>query len=142
MSEPIKMMTLEELKECVAKFHTVENAGMVEEAWSFAQKMHEGQTRKSGEPYFNHPIAVATNLAQLMMDGATIAAGLLHDCVEDCKDCTLETIQQKFGAEVAALVDGVTKLNRLDFTYREEQQAESLRKMILAMSKDIRVVVI
>jgi len=77
-----------------------------------------------------------------MMDGATIAAGLLHDCVEDCDDLSVEALQKEFGVEVAQLVDGVTKLSRLDFTTREEQQAESLRKMILAMSKDIRVVLI
>ena len=142
MSGTIRVMTLEELKACVTKYHTPENAAMVETAWHFAEAAHEGQKRKSGEPYFVHPAAVATTLAEQMMDGATIAAGLLHDCIEDCPDCTLDMLRERFGEEVASLVDGVTKLNRLDFTTREEQQAESLRKMILAMSRDIRVVVI
>ena len=142
MTEDNRSMTLEELKACVTKYHTAENAELVERAWHFAEKAHEGQTRKSGEQYFIHPVKVATTLANLMMDGATIAAGLMHDCVEDCESVTLEMIQTEFGAEVAQLVDGVTKLSRLDFVSREEQQAESLRKMILAMSKDIRVVLI
>ena len=142
MSDKARIMTLEELKKCMERFHTGDNAELVERAWHFAQEAHKDQKRKSGEPYFVHPAAVASTLAELMMDGATIAAGLLHDCVEDCEGCTLEVIQQNFGPEVAQLVDGVTKLTRLDFTSREEQQAESLRKMILAMSKDIRVVLI
>ncbi|GHU82361.1 (p)ppGpp synthetase [Clostridia bacterium] len=142
MSEAMRAMTLPELMECVQKYHTPENAALVERAWHYARSKHEGQLRKSGEPYFIHPVAVASTLAEFMMDGATIAAGLLHDVVEDCADVTLEAVQKEFGAEVAQLVDGVTKLTRLDFTTREEQQAESLRKMILAMSKDIRVVLI
>ena len=142
MSRKPHVMTLQELKECVLKYHTAENAELAERAWHYAEKAHAGQKRKSGEPYFTHPIAVASTLAELMMDGATIAAGLLHDCVEDCDDLSVEALQKEFGVEVAQLVDGVTKLSRLDFTTREEQQAESLRKMILAMSKDIRVVLI
>ena len=110
MTEDNRSMTLEELKACVTKYHTPENAELVERAWHFAEKAHEGQKRKSGEPYFIHPVRVATTLADLMMDGATIAAGLMHDCVEDCENVTLEMIQNEFGAEVAQLVDGVTKL--------------------------------
>ena len=101
-----------------------------------------GRIRKSGEPYFSHPCLVASILTDLMIDPPTIAAGLLHDTVEDCEGITLDTIRAEFGDEVAELVDGVTKLNKLDFANREEAQAESLRKMILAMSKDIRVVLI
>lgn len=142
MSNEPRIMTLPELKATVEKYHTPENAGMVEKAWHFAEKMHKGQLRKSGKPYFTHPAAVASTLATFMMDGATIAAGLLHDAIEDCEACTFETLQAQFGTEVAQLVDGVTKLTKLDFSSREEQQAESLRKMILAMSKDIRVVLI
>ncbi len=142
MSKDIPTMNLKELKACVGKYHPADNVALVERAWHYAEKLHAGQRRKSGEPYFIHPVAVATTLATLMMDGATIAAGLLHDTIEDIDSCTRETLQKEFGAEVAQLVDGVTKLERLDFTSREEQQAESLRKMILAMSKDIRVVLI
>ena len=142
MSRNIPIMTLEELKVCVGKYHTPENVALVERAWHFSEEAHVGQLRKSGEPYFTHPVAVASTLASLMMDGATIAAGLLHDILEDCEKCTYDMLQKEFSTEVAQLVDGVTKLTRLDFTSREEQQAESLRKMILAMSKDIRVVLI
>ena len=142
MSRTVRVMTLEELKACVEKYHTPENAALVERAWYFSKEAHEGQLRRSGEPYFVHPMAVASTLAELMMDGATIAAGLLHDILEDCQTCTYEALQKAFSIEVAQLVDGVTKLTRLDFITREEQQAESLRKMILAMSKDIRVVLI
>lgn len=142
MSRKHHIMNLGELKAAVRKYHTPENVELVERAWHYAKKVHEGQLRKSGESYFTHPQAVASTLAELMMDGATIAAGLLHDVLEDCEDITEDILQKEFDQEVAQLVDGVTKLTRLDFTSREEQQAESLRKMILAMSKDIRVVLI
>ena len=126
----------------MSKYHPEANLALVEKAYYFAEKAHEGQMRKSGEPYFIHPVIVSGILARLMLDAPTIAAGLLHDTVEDCEDVTLEVIEKEFGQEVALLVDGVTKLKRLDFTSRVEQQAESIRKMILAMSKDIRVVLI
>ena len=134
--------SLEELIQIVVKYHPDADVAMVEKAYHFAQKAHEGQMRKSGEPYFFHPLTVAGLLARLMLDPPTIAAGLLHDTVEDCEEVTLEAITKEFGQDVALLVDGVTKLKRLDFSSRVEQQAESIRKMILAMSKDIRVVLI
>ena len=133
---------LDELIATLVKYHPEANVELVEKADHFAEKAHAGQLRKSGEPYFVHPLTVAGILAKLMLDAPTIAAGLLHDTVEDCDDVTIEVIEQEFGQEVALLVDGVTKLKRLDFTSRVEQQAESIRKMILAMSKDIRVVLI
>ena len=133
---------LDELIATLVKYHPEANVELVEKAYHFAEKAHAGQLRKSGEPYFVHPLTVAGILAKLMLDAPTIAAGLLHDTVEDCDDVTIEVIEQEFGQEVALLVDGVTKLKRLDFTSRVEQQAESIRKMILAMSKDIRVVLI
>ncbi len=117
----------------IRKYDTGDGYQMVEKAWHFAEKAHEGQVRKSGEPYFIHPCFVASILTDLMIDPPTIAAGLLHDTVEDCEGITLDTIRTEFGEEVAGLVDGVTKLNRLDFANREEAQAESVRKMILAM---------
>ena len=126
----------------VGRYHPVDDPGLIERAYTFAHRAHEGQMRKSGKPYFTHPYRVADILADLMMDAPTIAAGLLHDCVEDCEDIDLALIEKEFGAEVAQLVDGVTKLSRLDLSSREEQQAESLRKMFLAMAKDIRVVLI
>ena len=133
---------LEDLLSAMSKYHPEANLALVEKAYYFAEKAHEGQMRKSGEPYFIHPVIVSGILAKLMLDAPTIAAGLLHDTVEDCEEVTLEVIEKEFGQEVALLVDGVTKLKRLDFTSRVEQQAESIRKMILAMSKDIRVVLI
>ena len=134
--------SLDELIQIVVKYHPDADVEMVRKAYYFAEKAHEGQMRKSGEPYFYHPLTVAGLLARLMLDPPTIAAGLLHDTVEDCEEITLDVVTKEFGQEVALLVDGVTKLKRLDFSSRVEQQAESIRKMILAMSKDIRVVLI
>ena len=135
-------MPLDQMLNRVQKYHPGDGYLLVEKAWKFANKAHAGQFRKSGEPYFSHPWLVASILTDLMIDPPTIAAGLLHDTVEDCEGITLDTIRAEFGDEVADLVDGVTKLNKLDFANREEAQAESLRKMILAMSRDIRVVLI
>ena len=135
-------MPLDTMIARIRKYDSGDGYLMVEKAWHFAEKAHAGQVRKSGEPYFIHPSFVASILTNLMIDPPTIAAGLLHDTVEDCEGITLETLRKEFGDEVAELVDGVTKLNKLDFADREEAQAESVRKMILAMSKDIRVVLI
>ncbi|MGK7878644.1 MAG: bifunctional (p)ppGpp synthetase/guanosine-3',5'-bis(diphosphate) 3'-pyrophosphohydrolase [Crocosphaera sp.] len=110
-------------------------------AFNFAYQLHEGQTRKSGEPYIAHPVAVATILRDLGGDKAMIAAGFLHDVVEDT-DVTVEEIEQRFGQEVALLVEGVTKLSKFNFSNKTEQQAENFRRMFLAMAKDIRVIVV
>ena len=126
----------------VEKYNPGDGAELVKKAYLFAQEAHKDQKRKSGEPYFIHPCFVASILTELMIDPPTIAAGLLHDTVEDCENITLETLRREFGDEVAWLVDGVTKLDKLDFADKEEAQAESLRKMIMAMAKDIRVVLI
>ncbi|NBG88913.1 RelA/SpoT family protein [Isachenkonia alkalipeptolytica] len=114
---------------------------LIIEAYNFAEGAHEGQYRKSGEKYFIHPVEVAKILIELKMDSSTIAAGLLHDVIEDT-DYTYEYISNKFGEEVAMLVEGVTKLTRFSFNSREERQAENLRKMFIAMAKDIRVILI
>ncbi len=114
---------------------------LIDKAYNLAESMHEGQFRKTGEAYIAHPIAVAGILAELGMDSVSIVAGLLHDIVEDT-DITLEEIEKEFGKETAALVDGVTKLGQISFSSMEQQQAENLRKMLLAMSKDIRVMII
>jgi len=135
-------MPLDQMLGRVQKYNPGDGYLLVEKAYRFAEEAHKDQKRKSGEPYFVHPCFVASILTELMIDPPTIAAGLLHDTVEDCENITLDTIRQEFGNEVALLVDGVTKLNKLDFADKEEAQAESLRKMILAMSKDIRVVLI
>lgn len=136
-------LTLEEILARVKKYDPDgKGCDLIERACHFAEKAHEDQRRKSGEPYIVHPMYVASILTELMIDPPTIAASLLHDTVEDCEGVTLQGLQSEFGEEVARLVDGVTKLEKLDFADREERQAESLRKMILAMSKDIRVVLI
>ena len=135
-------MSIDDLIRRIRKFHPEDNMDLVRKAYAFAEKAHAGQVRKSGEPYFSHPCAVAVILTDLMLDGTTIAASLLHDCVEDVEGVTLQTIHDEFGQEVELLVDGVTKLSKLNFASREEAQAETLRKMFLAMAKDIRVVLI
>ena len=110
-------------------------------AYEFANKAHEGQTRSSGEPYIVHPLAVAYILLELGMDTDTICAAMLHDVVEDTPT-TLDEVRKRFGQDVAMLVDGVTKLNKVPMFNKEEQQAENVRKMMLAMSQDIRVIII
>lgn len=114
---------------------------MLDKAYAMAKKAHEGQLRESGEPYISHPIEVANILADLELDCTTIIAGLLHDTVEDT-NCTSDEIKDLFGEDTAALVDGVTKLDKIPYTTKEEQQAENLRKMFMAMAKDIRVILI
>jgi guanosine-3',5'-bis(diphosphate) 3'-pyrophosphohydrolase len=119
----------------------LDDLSIVKKAYDFSLKYHEGQTRASGEPYLVHPLEVAIVLADMKMDPVAIAAGLLHDSVEDTS-VTIVEIQKEFGEQVAHIVEGVTKISRIDFATREEQQAENLRKMMLAMVDDIRVVLI
>jgi len=114
---------------------------LIRKAYEFSQKHHAGQTRASGEPYLAHPLEVALVLAEMKMDPVAIAAGLLHDSVEDTS-VTIVDIRKEFGEQVAHIVEGVTKISAIDFATREEQQAENLRKMMLAMVDDIRVVLI
>ncbi len=114
---------------------------LIRRAFLFAQEAHAGQTRASGEPYVSHSVAVAAVLAGLRLDAPTIAAALLHDVPEDTAH-TIDEIREKFGAEIAGLVDGVTKLGRIQWKSREERQAENLRKMFLAMASDIRIILI
>ena len=132
----------EELISSVQKYHPSTDISMIEKAYRIARDAHEGQVRKSGEPYIIHPLCVGIILADLELDKETIVAGLLHDVVED-RVMTTEEITQEFGAEVALLVDGVTKLGQLNYSAdKVEVQAENLRKMFLAMAKDIRVILI
>lgn len=132
---------LQELVKQIKEYAPNANVELVEKAYYFGKKAHEGQFRKSGEPYFIHPIAVANILASMELDIETITAGLLHDVVEDT-EYTYEDIEREFGKEVADLVDGVTKLGQIKYQSKEETQAENLRKMFLAMAKDIRVILI
>ncbi|WP_273367186.1 RelA/SpoT family protein [Alicyclobacillus herbarius] len=134
-------VSIEDLCEKVATYAKPEELDIVRRAYALAETAHSGQFRKSGDPYITHPLAVADILADLRLDTTTLAAALLHDVVEDTS-VTGEDIVRQFGPEVAALVDGVTKLKRIKFDSREEHQAENLRKMFMAMAKDIRVLLI
>ena len=132
----------EQLLNTIRQYHPSSDLSLIEKAYQTAYKCHEGQKRKSGEPYIIHPICVAIILAELELDKETIAAGLLHDVVEDTS-MTLEDVATEFSDEIAILVDGVTKLTQLDLSQDKiEIQAENLRKMFLAMAKDIRVILI
>ena len=123
------------------QYHPGADVDLLRQAYQFTSAVHDGQKRLSGEPYLIHPVAVAGVLADLKLDLPSIIGGLLHDTVEDTL-ATLPEIEKAFGAEVAALVDGVTKLSRVNFISHQEKQAENFRKMIMAMAKDIRVVLI
>jgi GTP diphosphokinase / guanosine-3',5'-bis(diphosphate) 3'-diphosphatase len=125
----------------VTKNNPKADLALVTKAYRFTEEAHKDQKRHSGEPYLIHPVGVATILADYQLDTATIATGLLHDTVEDTR-ATLEQIHEKFGVEIAALVDGVTKLSKMTFKTSEEKQAENFRKMILAMAKDLRVILV
>jgi len=134
-------MTAEDLFELVSSYMNEEHVEFVKKAYAAAESAHEGQFRSSGEPYILHPIQVAGILAELEMDPSTVAAGFLHDVVEDTT-IGREDIIREFGEEVAMLVDGVTKLDKLKYKSKEEKQAENHRKMFIAMAQDIRVILI
>ena len=136
-----KEEALAEFMEYIHTYLTDDECNQVLKAFELADKAHEGQLRASGEPYIMHPLAVAEILAHLQIDHITLIAALLHDVVEDT-EYTKEDIEKLFGAEVAFLVDGVTKLNQFQYETKEDRQMENYRKMILAMAKDVRVVVI
>lgn len=134
-------MKFERLVNEVKKYTPNADIELLRKAYEFAGKAHEGQQRISGEPFINHPLNVALILANLELDVVTISAGLLHDVVEDT-NVPWESIEESFGSEVALLVDGVTKLSRIEYKSKMEQKVENLRKMFLAMAKDIRVILI
>ncbi|MBQ7718803.1 MAG: bifunctional (p)ppGpp synthetase/guanosine-3',5'-bis(diphosphate) 3'-pyrophosphohydrolase [Clostridia bacterium] len=135
------MNTYEGLVEKIKAYGPNADFDKLQRAYEFARELHRDQKRVSGEPYITHPLEVAHILADLQMDSSAVIAAILHDVVEDTS-CTLQEISDQFGAEVAMLVDGVTKLDLIQFTNKEEQQIESLRKMFLAMAKDVRVILI
>jgi len=134
-------MPLDDLVQKVIHYNPDADLDLLRKAYDFADQFHAGQKRISGEPYITHPVAVALILADLELDMDTLVAGLLHDTVEDT-GVTLEDLQKNFGSDIALLVDGVTKLSRLEFRSKMERQVENLRKMFLAMARDIRVVLI
>src|SRR5690348_10893500 len=129
------------LEEKVRALRPKEDLSALDSAYRFAAKAHKGQTRESGEPYISHPLAIAHLLADMQMDLVCLETGLLHDVLEDSKT-KLEEIKEKFGEDVARCVDGVTKLSKISFANRDDRQAESLRKMLLAMTTDIRVIIV
>jgi len=142
MSEKNEVVQLyDELVSLIDENFSDENKELVDRAFRLAESAHSGQLRKSGQPYIVHPLSVAIVLAQMGMDAASIAAALLHDVVEDT-DVTKEDISKLFTEEIAVLVDGVTKLGKVSLSNKEEQQAENIRKMLIAMSHDIRVIII
>src|SRR5438309_1185010 len=138
------MLTVTKFRDLLRRMHENrpnDDLELVRKAYEFSQKNHSGQQRASGEPYLVHPLEVALVLAEMKMDAVAVAAGLLHDSVEDTT-VTIVDIRKEFGEQVAHIVEGVTKISQIDFSTREEQQAENLRKMMLAMVDDIRVVLI
>src|ERR1039457_7213299 len=142
LSDPLSInQRFETLLRQVQANRPSEDVSLIRKAWDFCVKHHEGQMRASGEPYIIHPLEVAEVLAELKMDATSIAAGLLHDSVEDTP-ASNEEIAEKFGDQVAHIVEGVTKIDKIQFANREDRQAENVRKMLLAMVSDVRVVLI
>jgi guanosine-3',5'-bis(diphosphate) 3'-pyrophosphohydrolase len=137
--QPLK--SVEELCKKVLLYYPTADVSVLEKAYTFSEKAHEGQFRRSGEPYISHPLSVAGILADLKLDMDSIVTGLLHDTVEDT-EATLEDIKKEFGEVVATLVDGVTKISQIKFKNSVEKQGENVRKMIIAMGKDVRVVLV
>ena len=135
------MIPVDELVALVQAYNPKSDAGRLRAAYEFGKKMHEGQTRRSGEPYFTHPVAVAAELAEMRLDDDTIVTALLHDTIEDTR-ASYADIARLFGPEVAELVDGVTKLTNLQLSSSETKQAENFRKLFMAMSRDLRVILV
>lgn len=135
------MIRIQNILDQLAQNHPEDDLDLVERAYIYSARVHEGQTRLSGEPYLSHPLEVAGLLAELKLDAVSVAAGLLHDTIEDTKTTKAE-LEETFGPQVAHIVEGVTKLSGLSFSSAQAQHAESMRKMILAMADDIRVILI
>ncbi|HET9131236.1 MAG TPA: RelA/SpoT family protein, partial [Terriglobia bacterium] len=135
------MIRLEDILAKVGKHHPQDNLDLIRRAYIFSAKEHKGQVRASGEAYLTHPLEVANILAEMKMDAVTVSVGLLHDVVEDTL-VSLEDVDSIFGPEVAHIVDGVTKISQIQFTSKEAKQAENFRKMLLAMTDDIRVIMV
>src|SRR5215470_13720452 len=135
------MIRFEDILEKVEAYNPNCDQDLLRRAYVFSAREHRGQVRRSGEPYLVHPLNVASILADLKADDVSIVVGLLHDVLEDTLT-TKDAIAQQFGAEVADLVDGLTKISRFSYVSREEAQAETFRKMVLAMVSDLRVVLV
>ncbi|MGC4089656.1 MAG: bifunctional (p)ppGpp synthetase/guanosine-3',5'-bis(diphosphate) 3'-pyrophosphohydrolase [Polyangiaceae bacterium] len=135
------MLSSDALVDIVQAYHPSADGDLIRRAYQFAEWAHKEQLRKSGDPYLIHPVSVAGIIADLRLDTASVCAGLLHDVVEDSA-ATRETIEGEFGSEIASIVDGVTKLGKFNFNSREDRQAESFRKMVVAMAQDLRVLLV
>ncbi|MEE2839689.1 MAG: bifunctional (p)ppGpp synthetase/guanosine-3',5'-bis(diphosphate) 3'-pyrophosphohydrolase [Acidobacteriota bacterium] len=135
------MIRFEDLEETVQRYHPTADLELLRKAYVFSAREHGGQIRQSGEPYLSHPLQVANILAEMKLDVACVSVGLLHDVVEDTLT-TLDSIRESFGENIAHLVDGVTKIGQIQFSSRQEKQAENFRKLLLAMVDDIRVILI
>ncbi len=140
-SSHLSMLSVQELTRRVKSYHPSADLALIERAYEFAERAHRGQLRKSGDPYFIHPASVAGLLTELRLDPASVCVGLLHDTVEDTS-VSLADIEREFGVEIADLVDGVTKLTKIEYTSKADRQAENFRKMVVAMAKDIRVLLV
>ena len=135
------MIRLNDITSQVLSYHPKADVSLIERAYVYSAKVHQGQVRLSGEPYLSHPLEVAYFLTQMKMDVVSVTAGLLHDTIEDTA-AELAEIERLFGKETANIVDGVTKISKMQFSSTEEQKAENMRKMILAMANDIRVIIV
>ena len=135
------MIEADDLIALVENYNPKTNSGLIEHAFDYARRMHDGQKRHSGEPYFTHPVAVAAILTEQQLDDATIVTALLHDTIEDTRS-TYGEVEREFSTEIAELVDGVTKLTNLQLSSTETKQAENFRKLFMAMSKDLRVILV
>jgi guanosine-3',5'-bis(diphosphate) 3'-pyrophosphohydrolase len=135
------MLTAENLVERLRVYQPAVDARLILKAYEYSERAHAGQQRKSGDPYFVHPVSVAGILTELRLDASSVCAALLHDVVEDTL-ATTEDIEAAFGSEIAGLVDGVTKLSKINFTSKEDRAAENFRKMVMAMAQDIRVLLV
>src|SRR5688572_28003908 len=135
------MLQVDDLIHRVQAYQPMLDSELLRRAYDFSYRAHLGQKRKSGDPYFVHPASVAGIITELRLDAASVCAGLLHDVVEDTL-ATTKDIEREFGGEIAELVDGVTKLGKINFTSKEDRQAENFRKMVVAMARDIRVLLI
>ena len=142
-NSPYNTVNIDKLMSVIKNSEKHYDVEKIERAYLYAKALHEGQFRVSGEPYISHPVAVAEIVTSLGLDTDSICAAFLHDTVEDCPDKTnIETIRQRFGDDVAMLVDGLTKMKVINVEDKEEANMENIRKMLLAMSKDIRVIFI
>jgi GTP diphosphokinase / guanosine-3',5'-bis(diphosphate) 3'-diphosphatase len=135
------LTTVDDIIQKVRTYQPAADADLIRRAYGYAERAHEGQKRKSGDPYFTHPASVAGIITDLRLDTASVCAGLLHDVVEDTL-ATSKDLEREFGSEIAQLVDGVTKLSQISFTSKEDRQAENFRKMVVAMARDIRVLLV